>query len=711
MTFGTRSAWLAALLGLVACGDDTMPSPPVPVVARTDVADAATCPHGGVVVRSGPDRNGNGVLDDSEIAAATPVCQDAAVTPEPPPPVRVRLDDEPAGANCQNGGTAVRSGADTDRDGALDDDEVVATDYVCDASLLTRMESEPAGANCAGGGIAFHVGRDGDLDGVLGADEVEWTEYECTDVLSRAVTVRTAADLATLADIRVITGSLEIVGTSIAAIDLPALELVGGRIVVEDNAALTRLSLPALAAVDGYLGLSLNPRLAELDLGQLRRVEGALYVLSNGALVTLGGLDALLSVDRSIEIRNNGLLAATALPSLGLVGGDITVSGNPKLTALDLSLFERAGDVVVTDNAALAAVELWVSGLLCSSCLVPVGTIAVARNAALATVRLYGTSFAAVDVYGNDALATFTMTADRVDGHMRVQGAALDEVNIYERSSIDDGIAIGGHLTITGPVTWLSTGFSEATVGGLTLDGSRLTNLDRVIPYVRGDLELRNNDALIRATFLEVTGGVRIADNDAFRAFWIFEQDVIHGDVVVTGNAVLEHVNGLQNTREIRGSLIVVDNPRLTMPAMYGLRHVEGDLRLSGLPALEVLHLNELETIGGGLSVTSTGLRVWPGDRFGGGLAALRSVGWVSIGDNHALEEIDLSALVSAGDWFHIYDNPALRRLGLASFQYVDTISIWDNAALPVCEIEELFARTSAGSERQDGNDDDGACE
>jgi hypothetical protein len=710
MTFGTRSAWLAALLGLVACGDDSMPSSPAPVVARTDAADAATCPHGGVVVRSGPDRNGNGALDDGEVSAATPVCQDAAVTPEPPPPVRVRLDDEPAGANCQNGGTAVRSGADTDGDGVLADDEITGTDYVCDDSLLTRMESEPAGTNCAGGGIAFHIGRDGDLDGVLGADEVEWTEYECTDVLSRSVIVETAADLATLADIRVITGSLEIVGTSIGAIDLPALELVGGRIVIEDNAALTRLSLPALVAVDGYLGLSLNPRLAEIDLGALKRVEGALYILSNAQLTDLGGLDALLSVDRDVEIRNNGLLAAAVLPSLSLVGGDITVSGNPALTALDLSLFERAGDVAVTGNPALASVGLWVSGLLCSGCPVPVGRVEVARNPTLATLRLYGTSFAAVDVYGNDALATFTMTADHVDGYMTVQGAALDEVNLHERSSVDDGISIGGHLTITGPITWLSTGFSAATVGGLTLDGSRLTDLDRVIPYVGGDLELRNNDALIRATFLEVSGGVRIADNDAFRAFWIFEQDIIDGDVVVTGNAALEDVNGLQDAREIRGSLIVADNPRLTMPAMYGLRHVEGDLRLSGLPALEVLHLDELETIGGGLSVSSTGLRVWPGDRFGG-LAALRSAAWVRIGDNPALEEIDLSALVSAGDWLHVNDNPALRRLGLESLQYVDTIGIWDNAALPVCEIEELFARTSARSEHQEGNDDDGTCE
>jgi hypothetical protein len=704
-----HSAWFAAVVGLAACGDDAMrPSgpEPLPVVVRTDAADTATCPHGGVVVRSGQDRNGNGSLDDGEVAAATPVCQD---TPETAPPVRVRLDNEPAGSNCSNGGTAVRSGADTNRNGALDDDEIAVTDYVCDDSLLTRMESELAGTNCAGGGIAFHIGRDADLDGVLGADEVEWTEYECTDVLSRTVTVQTAADLAVLADIRVINGSLLIEGTELVAIDLPVLELVGGRLSFDDNEDLTRVSLPVLTAIDGYLNVSLNPRLAELDLGALRRVEGDLYLRSNPALTSLAGLDALISVDRNLELRDNDALGTADLPSLGLVRGDVTVVGNAVLAGLDLSLFEGTGELLIWDNAALAAFELRVSSLWCSTCPVSIGAISIGRNAGLATVDLHGKSFTGVQVVDNDALTELTMRSDRVDGDVTVRGAAVGELVIYAHGSFDDLVEITGTLSIEAPIAEWSVGFNGAAVGGLSLEGTRLTTLERSGMYVRGNLELRDNDRLVRGDFLEVTGGVSIVDNDVLGAFWIFDLEVLHGDVVITGNAVLEFVTGLQDVQEIQGSLVIVDNPRLISPGMYALRHVEGDVRLSDLPALEYLSLSALETIGGGLGMMSTGIRSWSG-HVSGGLDALRWAGSVTIGYNEALEDIDLSALRSGGDWFHIYNNPALRRLGLESLQYVDSVSIVENSVLPVCEIQELFTRTNASSENQRDNDDDGVC-
>jgi hypothetical protein len=51
-----------------------------------------------------------------------------------------------------------------------------------------------------------------------------------------------------------------------------------------------------------------------------------------------------------------------------------------------------------------------------------------------------------------------------------------------------------------------------------------------------------------------------------------------------------------------------------------------------------------------------------------------------------------------------------MRRLGLAALEHVDSIHVWDNIALPVCEFQELFGRT-ADVEHQDGNDDDGTCE
>ena len=83
---------------------------------------------------------------------------------------------EPAGANCPDGGQAVKVGPDSDGDGQLGDSEVVTTTYVCDGSdgtngadgttYLVDVVDEDPGENCANGGISISVGPDSDGDGI-----------------------------------------------------------------------------------------------------------------------------------------------------------------------------------------------------------------------------------------------------------------------------------------------------------------------------------------------------------------------------------------------------------------------------------------------------------------------------------------------------------------------------------------------------------------
>lgn len=159
--------------GWLGCSDDAGEQRP----ALVDIVPAgAQCPNGGVEVHYGLDRDGDGTLDPDERERSEVVCDEAALA-------LVRVDAEPAGANCEFGGRAVRSGLDEDRDGTLQDDEVATTEYVCDAApapvTLVRVDSEPAGANCAFGGRAVHSGGDGNGNGVLDDAEIGKTEYLC----------------------------------------------------------------------------------------------------------------------------------------------------------------------------------------------------------------------------------------------------------------------------------------------------------------------------------------------------------------------------------------------------------------------------------------------------------------------------------------------------------------------------------------------------
>ncbi len=104
----------------------------------------------------------------------------------------VRVDVEPAGENCPEGGIAVSIGVDLDEDGVLGDDEITSTEYVCDGddgddgddgtTWLVETATEPEGDNCEAGGIVVTVGPDLDGSGALSDDEIVYTEYVCNGI-------------------------------------------------------------------------------------------------------------------------------------------------------------------------------------------------------------------------------------------------------------------------------------------------------------------------------------------------------------------------------------------------------------------------------------------------------------------------------------------------------------------------------------------------
>ena len=276
----------------------------------------------------------------------------------------VRLDEESPGANCPHGGTAVKSGIDANGDGVLDDDEVTHTAYVCagpkgDGALI-RLEDEPPGTNCPHGGTAVKSGIDANGDKILDDDEVTATQYVCNGGVVGAVTITSPEGIAALAGVRHIVGDLTIQGELTGAIVLQDLELVEGTIrVTAPN--IEELKLPKLKKA-WALDVEHNRHLTVLELNQLTEVAGTIEIESNAALETLD----FASLERAggFSVIQCGAVRSITFPALAEVGTlrignpSFGFGGNDSLESFSAPNLVSADAVIVEGNALLTHVDL-----------------------------------------------------------------------------------------------------------------------------------------------------------------------------------------------------------------------------------------------------------------------------------------------------------------------------------------------------------------
>lgn len=108
----------------------------VSALVRTSTeAPGVTCAQGGVRVAAGLDANGNSALDVAEETASAAICHGVAgATGAAGVSSLTAIATEPAGAHCTYGGTKVTSGPDGNGNQVLDAGEVASTQYVCNGA-------------------------------------------------------------------------------------------------------------------------------------------------------------------------------------------------------------------------------------------------------------------------------------------------------------------------------------------------------------------------------------------------------------------------------------------------------------------------------------------------------------------------------------------------------------------------------------------------
>lgn len=155
-------------------------------------ATGTDCAAGGQKIEIGVDDNTNGTLDDNEVDQTVYVCNGTNGTNgsngADGKNAQLSVTAEPAGANCPAGGQRIQVGLDDNANGTLEPGEVDATAYVCNGigpqgdagkTSLIEQTAEPAGTNCEFGGTRIASGVDDNNDGTLESAEVDVTTYVC----------------------------------------------------------------------------------------------------------------------------------------------------------------------------------------------------------------------------------------------------------------------------------------------------------------------------------------------------------------------------------------------------------------------------------------------------------------------------------------------------------------------------------------------------
>ncbi len=277
----------------------------------------------------------------------------------------VNVVDEPAGAHCPIGGSAIEQGVDDNGDGVLDAAEVVSTAYVCtEPNTTVSLAVEPVGENCRYGGTAVHSGLDTNGNGLLDSDEILSSEYVCEGiggfdpVIQGNVVILRPLDVSLLAPFTEITGNLVLNTDTVEVIDLPNLESVNNLNL--SRSALVTLSLPALTTVGGNFTVT-SANLETLILSSLSSLRGNLTLNADSLL----GLALPELVDPNGMSLLTDALTSFSAPKLVSAEQDINLT-TPSLPGVTFPLL---GTVRIFRVNAIGAGEVAVPSLLTAGAL------------------------------------------------------------------------------------------------------------------------------------------------------------------------------------------------------------------------------------------------------------------------------------------------------------------------------------------------------
>ena len=171
-----------------------------------------------------------------------------------------------------------------------------------------------------------------------------------------AGTVTSQAQVDSVRDCTVLYGSIDFDSSAITVINLPLLEHITGKVLLEDNYRLTDLLLPALTSIEGVFIFRFNG-VTEISLPALKSIGGYVEIIKNHALTDIV-LPVLTTTDAFVEIGFNEALEEISLPALTTIGRSLYIKDNDAMTEISLPVLTSADYIGISYNDELTDVSI-----------------------------------------------------------------------------------------------------------------------------------------------------------------------------------------------------------------------------------------------------------------------------------------------------------------------------------------------------------------
>ena len=626
------------------------PEPLAGVLANSQPFLASNeCPTGGADVSTGIDVNANGVLEAAEVTRVVTICNGADGAS-----ALVAQEALPEGETCGAGGVRLRSGIDTDRDGVLDENEVLRSDDVCSgaagapgATTRVVLSEVAAGERCPAGGIHFTAGLDVNGDGSLSAGEVQQEAIVCNGVPGTSCTV-TRDDLAGTTTVVCEDGTSAVMNDGTDCTTTRD-EVAGTSTIRCDDGTVATVHDGATGAAGTSCAVS---RDSNAGTTTVRCADGTEAVIPDGR----NGADGTSCTVARDDVAGTTAIVCEDGTSAVIADGTDCTTTRDEVAGTSTILCEDGTTAVVSDGA---------TGERGASCTVNrdeiAGTTTVRCEDGTTAVIPDGRNGNDCSASRDDAAGTTTVTCGGAvaavihDGQRGEQGlSALVKTTDEPAGS---NCRRGG--------TRVDVGIDDDRDGTLDTieidDTSFICGLDVPCDVVHGGVAIYNDIELaMYAGCKEITGQLVIAASTGIGGVTTLEPlsalRRVGGNLSINGHVALSNLEGLRSLEEVGGDLSVYNNTGLsTLAGLRSLRRVGGGAFFQQLPdMISFSGLAGLETVGGTLAFTST----YSGTSLNE-LSSLQSTGDLIIQETN-ITSVSFPALRSVSGLFRIQRVPGL---------------------------------------------------